>query len=458
MAAPIKILVCGDVCGKLNILYGRVRNILKKNKDFEMLLCVGSFFGTSAGSQQEWEAYVSGSSSVPIPTYLLGPTEKQEMSYYSSVSLENGGELCENVTYLGRKGILKTQSGLQIAYLSGVEKSDAPEEGCHFTQDDITSLESQCQDDSFKGLDILISSCWPKGVSQFANQPEGVDPESCGSKLVSRLAEYLKPRYHFAGHEGVHYERAPYRNHQVLIQAAQHVTRFIALAQVGNPDKKKYMYAFNIVPMVSMDKNELVKQPPDVTEFPFRKVLGGSDVNTADQKGNAQQQATASGQNFFFDMQNTGRSQGPGNKRHRDHGGEDGGPNKQPRQRKGPPPLKGSCWFCLGSPEVEKHLVVSVGDDSYVALAKGGLVPDHVLICPIAHFESTVKLTEEVLLEIEKYPLYLHMPCWSFKLWDIVNNCVNDCLTCPQDLPALVSAATVETKGNKTGDEVMTML
>ena len=40
---------------------------------------------------------------------------------------------------------------------------------------------------------------------------EGVDPDSCGSKLVSRLAENLKPRYHFAGHEGVHYERAPYR-------------------------------------------------------------------------------------------------------------------------------------------------------------------------------------------------------------------------------------------------------
>ena len=28
---------------------------------------------------------------------------------------------------VGRKGILKTQSGLQIAYLSGVEKAEAPE-------------------------------------------------------------------------------------------------------------------------------------------------------------------------------------------------------------------------------------------------------------------------------------------------------------------------------------------
>ena len=31
-------LVCGDVCGKFNVLYGRVRNILKKNKDFEVKL------------------------------------------------------------------------------------------------------------------------------------------------------------------------------------------------------------------------------------------------------------------------------------------------------------------------------------------------------------------------------------------------------------------------------------
>lgn len=57
------------------------------------------------------------------------------------------------------------------------------------------------------------------------------------------------------------------------------------------------------------------------------------------------------------------------------------------------------------------------------------------------------------------------MHFWSFKFWDIsyrlikvLNpNFVNDCPTRPQAPPALVSAATLETKGNKTGDEVMTM-
>ena len=55
------------------------------------------------------------------------------------------------------------------------------------------------------------------------------------------------------------------------------------------------MYAFNIVPMVSMDKNELVKQPPDVTEFPYRKVLGGSDMSTAETRANVQQQVCTLG-------------------------------------------------------------------------------------------------------------------------------------------------------------------
>lgn len=50
------------------------------------------------------------------------------------------------------------------------------------------------------------------------------------------------------------------------------------------------MYAFNIVPMASMDKNELIKQPPDVTEFPYRKVLGGSDIATTDMETERQQQ------------------------------------------------------------------------------------------------------------------------------------------------------------------------
>ena len=55
-----------------------------------------------------------------------------------------------------------------------------------------------------------------------------------------------------------------------------------------------------------------------------------------------------------------------------------------------------ACWFCLASPEVEKHLIVSVGDESYVALAKGGIDWNNLLIVPIgqrAHAPVAVPVT-----------------------------------------------------------------
>ena len=98
------------------------------------------------------------------------------------------------------------------------------------------------------------------------------------------------------------------RNHLILQENAQHASRFIALATVNNPAKKKvcvkysdisfcscctinmfvcqtlklcvcvcvcvclqYLYAFNIVPMKTLDPSELVKQPQDVTENPYRR-------------------------------------------------------------------------------------------------------------------------------------------------------------------------------------------
>lgn len=66
-----------------------------------------------------------------------------------------------------------------------------------------------------------------------------MDVMTTGSPLISDLALVLRPRYHFAGREGLHYERLPYRNHKVLAESAKQVTRFVGLAKVGNAEKKK---------------------------------------------------------------------------------------------------------------------------------------------------------------------------------------------------------------------------
>jgi len=46
---------------------------------------------------------------------------------------------------------------------------------------------------------------------------------------------------------------------------------------------------------------------------------------------------------------------------------------------------RNGCWFCLSNPSVEEHLVISIGEHYYLALAKGGLTPEHMLIVPIEH-------------------------------------------------------------------------
>jgi hypothetical protein len=92
------------------------------------------------------------------------------------------------------------------------------------------------------------------------------------------------------------------------------------------------------------------------------------------------------------------------------------------------------CWFCLSNPSLayvrfrshtslayhliscRKHLIVSIGGECYVTLAKGQIVPPdsaavpgggHVLIIPISHHPtfSTIPpdLAPPILEETDKY-------------------------------------------------------
>ena len=62
-----------------------------------------------------------------------------------------------------------------------------------------------------------------------------------------------------------------------------------------------------------------------------------------------------------------------------------------------------SCWFCLSSPDVESHLVISIGEAYYCALAKGPLVPNHVLMIPVEHCPSTLLMPSEAEVELGRY-------------------------------------------------------
>ena len=58
-----------------------------------------------------------------------------------------------------------------------------------------------------------------------------------GVMIITSL--FCPSRYHFAALGNLYYERSPYRNHIVLTEPATHVSRYIALAEVGNKQKQK---------------------------------------------------------------------------------------------------------------------------------------------------------------------------------------------------------------------------
>lgn len=67
------------------------------------------------------------------------------------------------------------------------------------------------------------------------------------------------------------------------------------------------------------------------------------------------------------------------------------------------------CWFCLSSPDVESHLMLSIGESYYCALAKGALVQNHALLVPIEHCPNTLMMPSETEMELESYKNALNM-------------------------------------------------
>ena len=59
-----------------------------------------------------------------------------------------------------------------------------------------------------------------------------------------------------------------------------------------------------------------------------------------------------------------------------------------------------NCWFCLNGDKVEEHMITNIGNESYLAIPKGGLVNDHMLIVPFDHITSPAAFTPPLEQEI----------------------------------------------------------
>lgn len=370
-----KVLICGDVEGHFDFLFSKVDAINKKSGQFDFLLCVGNFFGKD---NSELDLYKSREKIIPVPTYIIGPNRESDLEHYPD---RDGYEICQNLTYLGKRGLYTASSGLKIAYLSGTERHSNENKAIYFSEHDVISIKNNCLkgQPSFRGVDVLLTSPWPEGITNL--DPNKPNYNYQGSKLIAWLAAHIKPRYHASALEGMYYARPPYRNQSQGDEHIEIATRFIALAPIMNVHKRKWLYALNLTPVDRTRLSDLVMKTTDETSSPFPKSIL-SDDPTSQKQSRTQ---------FFYDMD---LKESAKRSRH-----QNGNVNKRPKLEFD----QSKCWFCLSSPVVSKHLVISVGTEIYLALAKGGLVEDHFLILPITHHQSLSILPKNVKEEMDLY-------------------------------------------------------
>ncbi|KAF9617693.1 hypothetical protein IFM89_038193 [Coptis chinensis] len=202
---PPRILLCGDVFGRLNQLYKRVSTVTKATGPFDALFCVGQFFPDSSDDQlNELMDYIDGRSQIPIPTYFIGDYGFGAAKVLSNARMENKGfkmdglKICNNLFWLKGSGKFTLHEGAVVGE----------------AQHEVTDL--TCTDPV---ISELVADIKPR-IFYFRSY----------RLSVHYLVLY---RYHVAGTKGVYYAREPYLNNEAV-----HVTRFLGLAPVGNKDKQ----------------------------------------------------------------------------------------------------------------------------------------------------------------------------------------------------------------------------
>ena len=280
-----QILVCGDVNGKLGRLYQRVRAVDKAHGPFAFCVCVGEFFpaedmmNASSEPGVDIAKYITGEEKAPMPTYFLGGEDKDGLLGM----MNDNQELCPNITYLGKHGIASLH-GLKIGFVSGffhdpteqqradewAPSTDAEKDAAERKRKMVTDLALLTADEEFGGVDALFTNQWARGITQGVPADVSARPEN-PSGTITVASAMLRPRYHFAGTEGLAWSRVPYAS-----QAAAHVARFVALGKVSLvKGGAKFLHALKIAPMATMAAAELETTPPGTTRDPFAAISAG---------------------------------------------------------------------------------------------------------------------------------------------------------------------------------------
>ncbi|XP_050424334.1 CWF19-like protein 1 [Adelges cooleyi] len=372
----LKILVCCGVKGQFRAFINHIEGLFSKKGSFDYVFCIGDFFGDDdSDSNKEWEQFINTNKIVSVPVYILGPNKKQHEKYYHNLKNQ---QLAPNIYYLGKHGVFTTTDGLKIGYVSGIQSSSkSNNEEFMFNYDSLVQFKDSCHRSGHVPLDILLTSPWPTDICN-KERVEGSIKDNLLDKnleapLLSWIADNLTPRYHFAGMQGFFYQRSPYKNHNSNV-----ITRFVGIGDYykNKHSKQKWLYGFVISPGSIQHKMDYT-----VTDSPY---ITDTSQYTIGSAPNIKQ--------YFYNTELNKNSNNfvPHKKRKYDG----------PTSHKALDIDAQSCWFCLSSKNVSKHMIISIGNSVYIAAAKGPLVENHILLIPIEHIKSLANVPSATETEI----------------------------------------------------------
>ena len=378
MLTSLSSLVVGSVQGDLRKAFEKI-NKLQAKQNFNLAIVVGDLFAPDDkdGSSEEIDALLSGKINVPLSTYFtVGDSPFPEKV---KAKLDAETDLCPNLFYLSRKGIMTTMEGIRIVSIGG-----------RLLQDEASNIEKPGNsdpvylDNEARGLHgahsahILVTNEWPTNIQNGSkiDLPEGFEGTR-GSQSVANLCQALKPWYHFSSSPAGLWEREPFK-HIASYDSLEEpsVTRFKSLGSVSR-SSKEWMAAFTL----DTSRPPATIDPPLPSPFlrssPPRKRPALDDQSTYRR---------------FAD-----EAYEP----HRHH----------KRARKGPRNNDpADCFMCLNKPGSKTHLVVSLADESMVTVSRGPLplpttfpslsFTGHVMIIPYYHAADEAAQGKRTLTEI----------------------------------------------------------
>mmetsp|Transcript_2925 Transcript_2925/g.8966 ORF Transcript_2925/g.8966 Transcript_2925/m.8966 type:complete len:531 (-) Transcript_2925:1174-2766(-) len=360
----VRVLVVGGATD-VKLLHKKVEPVARKNGPFNFV-CVAGEIGATTSAE-------IGDVRFPAPTYFASQSFNEDTQ---PVDLEHN-----NLYYVG-DAAQKTIDGLNLVLLSANYDdpklaSSTTAQSYPFPPEVDTALRmSGAKGAGFQGIDLFVSGDRPRGLIEAGD--DGILP---GSGLTAAVAILLRPRYHICGGEPhTHVSLGPF-----VIPGSSHATRTISLGLITPKEgagKQKPLYAAVMKPLKTMDEADLEKDAPQSNVYRIHPKLASVDANKDAPTGG-----------YFFQMPSE-----PLRKKRRGDGVEEG--KRRPRFEGHPTDAK--CWFCLSN-EKDLHLVVTVGTDVFLTLAKGGLTSNHVLLMPIAHVRSTMELGDAAYKEIESF-------------------------------------------------------